>query len=141
MFQITLVFLKSDSVTTALRFPRPGPPAAVFPGVTGTTRALRRPAMNTALLMYSLRRPHFPSPSVRSHAAETSAGPGPALEPRHHWLLEMGRSQGLPGSWRVYPIPLPRSTIPAGPAGLTLAVALHVKPDKTPELKRETFTA
>lgn len=33
----------------------------------------------------------------------------------------MGRTQGLPGSWGVHPIPLPRSTIPAGPAGLTLA--------------------
>src|ERR1022692_1528996 len=77
---------QAHSVTTALRFPRPGPPAAVFPSVTGTTRALRRPATNTALFMYSLRRPQFPSPSVRSHAAETSVGPGPALEPRHHWL-------------------------------------------------------
>ncbi len=33
----------------------------------------------------------------------------------------MGRTQGLPGSWGVHPIPLPRSTIPAGPAGLNLA--------------------
>jgi hypothetical protein len=102
--------------------PSAGSARPAFPDVLSSIRALRHPATSTALLMYSLRRPHLPSPSVRSHAAETSAGPGPAISRGTIRYFEVGRSQGLPGSWRIHPIPLPRSTIPAGPTDLTLSV-------------------
>jgi hypothetical protein len=58
---------------------------------------------------------------VRSHAVERSAGPGPARA-RYHWLLSAGHTQDLPGSWRIHPVPLPRSRIPASSSDLTLSV-------------------
>ncbi len=51
---------------------------------------------------------------VCSPAAETSQGAGP-VQARYRWLLEVGRTQDLPGSWGIHPLPLPRSPIPAGP--------------------------
>ena len=36
--------------------------------------------------------------------------------------------QGLPGSWEVHPMPLPRSTIPAGPVDLTLTADTMLPP-------------
>jgi hypothetical protein len=35
--------------------------------------------------------------------------------------LSAGRTQDLPGSWRIHPISLPRSQIPAGSSALTLS--------------------
>ena len=52
---------------------------------------------------------------------ERSAGPGPA-QARYHWLLSAGHTQELPGSWRIHPVPLPRSRIPASSSDLTLSV-------------------
>jgi hypothetical protein len=49
-------------------------------------------------------------------------GPGP-VQARYRWLLSAGRTQDLPRSWRIHPIPLPRCRIPAGSSGLTLLVA------------------
>jgi hypothetical protein len=45
------------------------------------------------------------------------------LKPRHHRLFEVGRTQDLPGSWRIRPIPLPRSRTSAGPTDLALTVS------------------
>src|SRR5271165_5351253 len=55
----------------------------------------------------------FPSP-LRSRAAETSARAWPSIRVRNPglWLSEIGRTQALPGSWRIHPIPLPRSPTP-----------------------------
>jgi hypothetical protein len=36
----------------------------------------------------------------------------------HHWLFEVGRTPDLPGSWRIRPIPLPRSRTSAGSTDL-----------------------
>jgi len=119
-----------------LRFPSAGSARAAFPNVIGTIRALRRPAPNTGFLIYSVPRPHFLPLSVRSRAAEASAQARSRYKPRHHSLFEMGRSPGLPGSWRIHPIPLPCSSIPAGspdphPIGLFDAVPAIPKA-KTP---------
>ena len=51
---------------------------------------------------------------------ESSAGPGPA-QARYHWLFSVGHTQELPGSWRIHPVPLPRSRIPASSSGLALS--------------------
>src|ERR1017187_8739549 len=46
--------------------------------------------------------------------------PGP-VQARYRWLLSAGQTQDLPGSWRIHPISLPRSQIPAGSSVLTLS--------------------
>src|SRR4029077_19580426 len=76
------VFLKSDSVTTVPRFPRSGPPAAAFPDVISTIRALRLPASNAGHLC--LRPPVPTSLLLRSlpHGGDFRAGPVP-FKPRH----------------------------------------------------------
>jgi len=51
---------------------------------------------------------------------ERSAGPGPA-QARYRWLLSAGHTQELPGSWRIHPVPSPRSRIPASSSDLTLS--------------------
>jgi hypothetical protein len=116
------VFLKNGSVATVLRFPRPGPPEGAFPAVISTIKALRLPAPNTASLIYSLCRSNFPL-HVRSRALEILARARSRLKPRHHWLLKVGRTQDLPGSWRIHPIPLPRSRTSAGSPDLTITVS------------------
>lgn len=73
------MFLKSDSVTTVPRFPRPGPPEAAFPDVISTIRALRLPAPSTRLLMNLLPRSRFCSPRSLLCGAEHPRRPGPAL--------------------------------------------------------------
>jgi hypothetical protein len=52
---------------------------------------------------------------------ERSAGPGPA-QARYRWLFSAGHTQELPGSWKIHPVPLPRSRIPASSSDLTLSV-------------------
>lgn len=44
-------------------------------------------------------------------AVESTAGPGP-VQARYRWLSSIGRTQDLPGSWRIHPVPLLRSGIP-----------------------------
>jgi hypothetical protein len=51
---------------------------------------------------------------------ERSAGPGPA-QARYRWLSSVGHTQELPGSWRIHPVPLPRSRIPASSSDLTVS--------------------
>jgi hypothetical protein len=51
---------------------------------------------------------------------ERSAGPGPA-QARYRWLFSVGHTQELPGSWRIHPVPLPRSRIPASSSDLTVS--------------------
>jgi hypothetical protein len=100
--------------------PSTGSARAAFPGVISTIRALRLPAPITELLI-SFAPPLQPILSpVRSHAAERTAGPGPARA-RYRWLFSAGRTQELPGSWRTHPVPLPRSRIPASSSVLTLS--------------------
>jgi hypothetical protein len=43
------------------------------------------------------------------------------IKPGTAGLLSAGRTQDLPGSWRIHPISLPRSQIPAGSSALTLS--------------------
>jgi len=101
--------------------PSTGSARAAFPGVISTIRALRLPALITESLMF------FASPlqpilsSFAPMRPERSAGPGPARA-RYHWLLSAGHTQELPGSWRIHPVPLPRSRIPASSSDLTLSV-------------------
>jgi hypothetical protein len=64
---------------------------------------------------------------VRSLAAETSAGPGP-VPARYHWLTVTGRTQDLPGSWGILPVPLPRSPTPVGLTDLTLTISAVLSP-------------
>ncbi len=103
-----------------------GSARAAFPGVISTIRALRLPVLSTELLMF------FTSPlqpilsSFAPLRPERSAGPGPA-QARYHWLLSAGHTQELPGSWRIHPVPLPRSRIPASSSDLTLSVQLRFK--------------
>ncbi len=48
---------------------------------------------------------------------------GPILvQARYRWLSSAGQSQDLPGSWRIHPLSLPRSQVPAGSSALTLTV-------------------
>src|SRR3989442_243217 len=102
-------------------FPSTGSARAAFPGVTSTIRALRLPVLSTELLMF------FASPlqpilsSFAPLRPERSAGPGPA-QARYRWLISVGHTQELPGSWRIHPVPLPRSRIPASSSDLTLSV-------------------
>jgi len=87
----------------------------------------------TVLLIYLLHRSHFPSPSVRSHAAETfRVGQVPLWAAAPSAVRKWVASQGLPGSWGIHPIPLPRSKIPAGPAGLTLSAYPVLSPQSRP---------
>jgi hypothetical protein len=58
---------------------------------------------------------------------ESSAGPGPA-QARYHWLISAGHTQELPGSWRILPVPLPRSRIPASSSDLTLLSVQQCRP-------------
>jgi len=51
---------------------------------------------------------------------ERSAGPGPA-QARYRWLFSVGHTQELPGSWKIHPVPLPRSRIPASSSDLTVS--------------------
>ena len=95
-------------------FPRLGPLEAAFPTVISTIGALRLPAPNTRSLMDSLPRPTLRL-AVYSLAAETHRGVWPDLfRPVPRGRFERGRSPDLPGSWRILPIPLPRSRTPAG---------------------------
>jgi hypothetical protein len=101
--------------------PSTGSARAAFPGVISTIRALRLPVLSTELLMV------FASPfqpilsSFAPLRPERSAGPGPA-QARYRWLFSAGHTQELPGSWRIHPVPLPRSRIPASSSDLTLSV-------------------
>jgi hypothetical protein len=101
--------------------PSTGSARAAFPGVISTIRALRLPVLSTELLMV------FASPlqpilsSFAPLRPERSAGPGPA-QARYRWLFSVGHTQELPGSWRIHPVPLPRSRIPASSSDLTLSV-------------------
>ena len=100
--------------------PSTGSARAAFPGVISTIRALRLPAPITELLMF------FASPlqpilsSFAPLRPERSAGPGPA-QARYRWLFSAGPTQELPGSWRIHPVPLPRSWIPASSSLLTFS--------------------
>ena len=62
----------------------------------------------------------LPSPRSLPHGGDFRTGQVP-LEPRHHRLSEVARTQDLPGSCRVHPLPLPRSRIPASSSGLALS--------------------
>jgi hypothetical protein len=103
------------------RFPRSGSARAAFPGVISTIRALRLPVLSTGLLMF------FASPlqpvlsSFAPMRPERSAEPGPA-QARYRWLFSAGHTQDLPGSWKIRPVPLPRSRIPASSLDLTVPV-------------------
>src|SRR5260370_38903467 len=100
--------------------PSTGSARAAFPGSISTIRAARLPVLSSELLMF------FTSPlqpilsSFAPLRPERSAGPGPA-QARYHWLLSAGHTQELPGSWRIHPVPLPRSRIPASSSDLTLS--------------------
>ena len=100
--------------------PSTGSARAAFPGVISTIRALRLPVLSTESLMF------FASPlqpilsSFAPVRPESSAGPGPA-QARYHWLFSAGHTQELPGSWRIHPVPLPRSRIPASSSDLALS--------------------
>jgi len=100
-------------------------------------RALRLPAPNTVSLMDSLHRPS-PRLLVCSPAAETSARAWPVYSrlPVASWT---GRTQDLPGSWGIHPVPLPCSRTPAGLAGLTLSAIPSAVPIgwtmKTPAIR------
>src|SRR3984893_5443889 len=121
MFQSTLVFLKSDSVTTALRFPRPGPPEQRTPTSSVRSERSDAPRRTRPCLCIRFAAPIPPLPEFAPGRRRVPTRPGPVLSHGAIGFLEMGRTQGLPGSWGVHPIPMHRSTIPAGPAGLTLA--------------------
>lgn len=101
--------------------PSTGSARAAFPGVISTIRALRLPVLSTELLMF------FASPlqpilsSFAPMRPERSAEPGPA-QARYRWLFSAGHTQDLPGSWKIHPVPLPRSRIPASSLDLTLPV-------------------
>ena len=101
--------------------PSTGSARAAFPGVISTIRALRLPVLSTELLMF------FASPlqpilsSFAPMRPERSAEPGPA-QARYRWLSSAGHTQDLPGSWKIRPVPLPRSRIPASSLDLTLPV-------------------
>jgi hypothetical protein len=100
--------------------PSTGSARAAFPGVISTIRALRLPVLSTELLMF------FASPlqpilsSFAPMRPERSAGPGPA-QARYRWLFSVGHTQELPGSWRIHPVPLPRSRIPASSSALAFS--------------------
>jgi hypothetical protein len=113
--------------------PSTGSTRAVFPGVISTIRALRHPVTTAVLLIYSLHRPHFLSPPFAPMRQRRSAWARSRSEPRHHRLCEKWvASQGIPGSGRIHPIPLPRSKIPAGPADLTLSACPVPSPQSRP---------
>jgi len=50
----------------------------------------------------------------------TPLRPGP-VQARYRWLSSVGHTQDLPGSWRIHPVPLPRSRIPASSSALTFS--------------------
>ena len=50
----------------------------------------------------------------------TPLRPGP-VQARYRWLSSAGQSQDLPGSWRIHPVPLPRSRIPASSSALAFS--------------------
>lgn len=54
------------------------------------------------------------SPLVRSCTARISVQARPRSQPRYHRLSRSRSTPDLPGSWKVHPIPLPRSRTPAG---------------------------
>ena len=100
--------------------PFSGSARTAFPSIIGTIRALRLPAMNTELLML------FASPlqPILSKFApvrrRTPLRPGP-VQARYRWLSSVGHIQDLPGSWRIHPVPLPRSRIPASSSALAFS--------------------
>jgi hypothetical protein len=103
-----------------LRFPRPGPWRATFPGVIGTIRALRLPVLTTELLISSRLRSNRSSPLFAPMRRREPLGLVP-LEPGTAGYSSVGQTQELPGSWRIHPVPLPRSRIPASSSVLTLS--------------------
>ena len=50
----------------------------------------------------------------------TPLRPGP-VQARYRWLSSVGHIQDLPGSWRIHPVPLPRSRIPASSSALAFS--------------------
>src|SRR5450631_2396059 len=122
------VFLKSDSVTTVLRFPRSGPPEAAFPDVISTIRALRLPASNTGSLMYSFPRSHFSSPSFAPTRRRLPRRPGPALSRGTLGYLKLvdHRCSQVPGE------PIPHLCPALGPrpvqADLAVPISLMLSP-------------
>src|ERR1700719_2584247 len=100
--------------------PSSGSARAAFPGVIGTIRALRLPAPITELLISSRLRPNRSSPCSLPCGRREPLGLVP-LEPGTAGYFSVGRTQELPGSWRIHPVPLPRSRIPASSSVLTLS--------------------
>ncbi len=102
-----------------LRLPRLGPPERRSPA--SSVLSEHYDFLHRIRSRLSIR---FSAPTdplrVRSRAAERSAGPGP-VQARYRWLISAGQTQDLPGSWRIHPISLPRSQIPAGSSVLTLS--------------------
>ena len=101
---------------------------AVFPNVNSTTKALRLPAPNTRLLIYSLPRPNsFASWFIPLQRRQPQ---GVALLILPHALGHhgVGRTQDLAGSQGIRAIPLPCSPTPAGPADLTFTVNSVLSP-------------
>jgi hypothetical protein len=123
-----------------LRFPRPGPPEAAFPDVGSTIRALRLPASTTGSLIDSLPRSNFVSPSSLLRSGDFHAGPVPLQAAAPSAICEVGRSPDLPGSWRIHPIPLPRSRTPVGSSSPRRNGLLDVVPTlvtvKTPAFRQ-----
>jgi hypothetical protein len=113
-FKAPSCFSETTLFTTVPRFPRSGPPRAAFPDVSSTIRALRLPVPTTGPLIYSLARSNFASPGSLPRGGDFRAGPVP-LKPRHPRLFRNWSIPDLPGSWRIHPIPLPRSRTPVGP--------------------------
>jgi hypothetical protein len=100
--------------------PSTGSVRATFPGVSSTIRALRLPVLTTELLISSRLRPNRSSLLFAPMRRREPLGPVP-LEPGTTGYSSVGQTQEIPGSWRIHPVPLPRSRIPASSSGLTLS--------------------
>jgi hypothetical protein len=100
--------------------PSSGSARAAFPSIIGIIRALRLPAVNTELLMLFASPPQPILSEFAPVRRRTPHRPGP-VQARYRWLLSAGQSQDLPGSWRIHPVPLPRSRIPASSSALAFS--------------------
>ena len=83
-------------------------------------------------------RSNYPSPRSLPCGGDVRSGPVP-FKPGTIGYFEVGRTQDLPGSWRIHPIPLPRSRTSAGSSALTFTVSRHAVPTietmRTPALR------
>ena len=114
------MFLKSDSVlrcSASLGWVRPSGVPQRFKYYQSTTTSC---ADDGVAYAFRFSAPTDPLQSSLPCGGELRTGLAP-IKPGTAGLLSAGRTQDLPGSWRIHPISLPRSQIPAGSSALTLS--------------------